>query len=923
MSPLLLLALVVPYVEAAQSGTVRGSVTDESELGIPRATVILRGPLIAGELVTESDDEGNFRFVNVPVGTHELEVKKTGFPSAVRKVRVKLDEAVFVPIALAVGGETVYIEEALPVLDTTRSAVSTQLGKEAMDQLPVGRSYQDVVNVLPGVSGRVDTSSGGPGDGNPSVRGEGQYGNNYLLDGISTRDPATKTFGTNVNFDAIQDVQVYTDGAPAEFGQATGMTVNVVTRDGGDEHFGSAAYFFGTDASGGTYKILDPELGEEVDTAKRDFSSHSVSLLAGGPIAKEKVWYLASLDLGTSTMTYEGQDADSPYLAHDGGMFAKITWFATPDVKLRYQFNGAVQNIDNSITSSLVLPDAQEQYASRDIGNQVQAVWRPAALTELDLKVIHSLSELDVVPMGGDSEAAQVQDANGRYTGNAAAFDYNDRTRAGFSFTLTQLANQALGDHRIKAGIEAWELAETRDLQWTGPGDGLIGTAQEGYPCTGPDYQNCYSRQEFNYVGPLTHRGVIIGMFLQDDWQPIDTLTINAGVRADHESLFTSEGLEIVDQWMPAPRLGIAWDATGDNKTRVTLNAGQYYDVSGNSFAEWGDTRTSAGYSYFYGPYSQTEPYFVQGGGSLLYCTEASLEQLEGDERDAADAACFGDLRPYHLDKLVLAVDRELFPTFAMGIRGIVSQTVDLPEDVNYDDATWVITNPPTKRRDYWALEVTATKEFDKHWQLLASYTISESKGTLPGQFEMPAGEGFGGNGNEVGVWGDDIGNPETRAGYFDAGYGEYVAGYYGLGSYSSDAGFYGYLPYHSLHSVKVSGSYTLDTGRFHHTVGAVYEFDSGHAWQKYGWVPNYQSYNSMPEGRGTRFMPAVHYFDLHFGERFAIDDKRSAEVSVDVFNLFDLAEAVTAYDSDDENFGKTLYRQEPRSIRASVKVEY
>ncbi|MEZ4238256.1 MAG: Plug domain-containing protein [Myxococcota bacterium] len=103
------------------------------------------------------------------------------------------------------------------------------MGEDTIQNLPVGRSFASVVNTIPGVSGRVDTQNGGSG-GSPSVRGEGGYGNNYMIDGVSTRDPATKTSGAGVNFDAIEEIQVYTDGAPAEYGQFTGMMVNVVTR---------------------------------------------------------------------------------------------------------------------------------------------------------------------------------------------------------------------------------------------------------------------------------------------------------------------------------------------------------------------------------------------------------------------------------------------------------------------------------------------------------------------------------------------------------------------------------------------------------------------------------------------------------------------------------------------------------------------
>lgn len=922
----LLALLVIPYVQAADGGTVRGTVTDDMDMSIPRVSIILSGPNISGELVVETDDEGNFRFVSVPVGKHQMSVLKTGFSPVKRSVTVRLDEAAFVPIVLNVGTEEVIIEETLPVIDTTRSSVSTQLSRETLDKLPVGRSYQDVVNILPGVSGRVDTSSGGPGDGNPSVRGEGQYGNNYLLDGISTRDPATKTFGSNVNYDAIEDVQVYTDGAPAEFGQATGMLVNVVTKDGGDEHHGSAGYFFNTGAPGEpTYLILDTATGKEVPTPKRDFKSHSLSLTAGGPIVKEKLWYFTSVDLGTSNEVYEGMDPNAPYLANDLGGFAKATWFVNPDFKLRYQFSGQVSSIENSINSSIYLPETQELYQSDDIGNQVQAVWRPGMLSELDLKVLSSLSHINVYPMSLDGSAAQVYDSvQGVYRGNAAAFDFNTRTRTGFTLSLTQLANKAAGNHRIKGGIEAWSLSEVRELDYTGPRDGLYGTSDANFPCTdAADYYDCAQRQEFEYVGPLPHSAMVLAAYLQDDWQPWDFLTINAGARLDYEQLYTSEGIAILEQFMPAPRLGIAWDATGDSKTLVSVNAGRYYDVNGAAFAEWGDSRSSAGYSYYDGYTSQTNPIFTQGANPLVFCTPESIAQQAPKLQEAAGEYCNGSLRPYHLDKLVLGVERELFPLFALGVRGILSQTSDIPEDINFDDQNWLITNPANKTRDYRALEVTAEKKLDDHWLLLASYTLSESLGTAPGQFESASGSDSGSNGNEVGVYGDDITDAETRAQLFELGYGDYVEGYSGLGSGSNQAGYYGYLPYHALHSVKINGGYSFQVGKFETDLGLVYEYDSGRAWQKRSYVYNYQDYSGLAEGRGTRFMPPIHYLDFHVAESFKIDEHRSAEIAIDIFNILDLSEAVTYYENDNRSFGKVMYRQAPRSIRASLKLTY
>jgi hypothetical protein len=968
--PLLSLPLVALFstmAEAAETGNIRGHVDDDGGLAVPGATVILSGPNIAGEMSATTDDNGDFRFLNIPPGTHSLKVVKSGLAPTTVRVTVRLDETAFAPIVLTVaGGAEVVVEETLPVIDVTRSAISTELSDAALANLPVGRSYQDAVVMIPGVSGRVDTQEGGPSTGNPSVRGEGQYGNNYMLDGISTRDPATKTFGTNVNFDAISDIQVYTDGAPAEFGQATGMLVNVVTKDGGDEHHGAALYQLGVSAGSGTYGVADLSdsdgdgiVAEEVEKKKRNFLTHDIALSAGGPIVKERLWYFAAVDFSTGKTRYEGMTVDYMPTALDG--FAKVTFFASPALTVRAQFSGAVQDIANYQTSPVFTEDAQSQYHSDDYAPLLSAEWRPSANTVWEAEALYQNGHVNVSPASDSADAPQIFDADtGQYFGNYDSYDLNQRGRMGATLKLTQLVDNFLGDHRFKLGGEFWRVTDTREIIYTGQAEGNLdlgsdtpddptddatavqytrGTDADGtyWPCEAEDRSDCLGKKEYKSVGALGHTGLITSWFIQDDWVPAKYLTMNVGIRADHEELLQNEGDSVVSNWMIAPRLGGAWDVTHDSKTLLSAAAGRYYDVAGNSFADWGDTRSA----YVYAQYEQNGDgtytnVFTQDpeANPLIYCNDQSLSGFQDrlatgglGEFDAwqqrayyEDNICNGALRPYHMDKLALSLKRELFPLFAVSIRGILSKTVDLPEDVDFDYDNWVITNPDSKSRDYKALEFTAEKKFDKHWQLLASYTLSESKGTMPGQFELPSAGATGSNGNEVGVYLDDISSNATRTTFFDNGLGWFLDGLAGLGTLDDDAGYYGYLPYHSFHVVKLNGSYTFNFGT---TVGIVYEFDSGHAWQKRGYVDLYQDYFAFPEGRGSRFMPPVNYVDIRIAHQLDFGNQKTAELSVNIYNLFDFETPITYYENDNESFGLVLYRQAPRSIEATLRVTY
>ncbi len=963
-----IIALYAPLAEASETGDMRGKVVDESGAAVVGALVQASGPNLPGVMETTTDKGGFFSVFNMPVGAHEVLISADEFGPTRLLVTVRLGETVNIPISMSKSSvqEVVIVEADTPVIDTSKSSLSTELTNEVLQNLPVARSYQQAVQMLPGIYGRVDTINGDPGTGNPSVRGEGAYGNNYYVDGISTRDPATKTFGSDVQFDSIKSIQVYTDGAPAEFGQATGMMVNVVTKDGGDEHHGTAAYYLSMHASGGQYDILDVEVAEEVPTDKRKFMTHELALTVGGPIVKEKLWYYVALQGNLGWTRFEGQDpASDPQVGRGIAGFGKVTWFATPDLTFQYQLNGDGNTSLNRISNPLVSADAQEKYVSHGINHILTAKWRPLPTGELQFKASYLPINVNVVPQVGDVKDVRFQNiTTGQQFGNGDSFDYNQRTRLGGQLEYTQLANFG-GSHRIKTGLEYWSLRDERDLVFTG-GEGTVpgpfmyqGEMQyedgydyggivyltdpdNGLPCdtdTNGDglLDNCYGFTTYQNVGALGHRGSVFGFYVQDDYRPIPQLTINAGFRIDTETLFQNQGQKVIGAVMPAPRIGVAWDVTDDSKTLISANFGRYYDVAGNGFAGWADTRSA----FVFGTFRNgADGYFATNiqdpaANPLVYCTDQSLDdyvhhliddygydQESADaERGVAESYC-GDkgLKPYHMDKLAIAVEREIIPHLSIGLRGIWSQTANLPEDLDINLDTWVIANTPAKRRDYRALEFTVKKNFHKGWAALASYTLSESKGHMPGQFELASGGSSGSDGNNVGVYLDDIHDPDTRAFFYDNGFGWLNDGLAGLGTTSDTAGYYGYLPYHSFHQVKVNGFYTFDFGT---TLGVVYEYNSGRAWQKRGLVDLYGDYYSFPEGRGTRFMPAVHYIDFRVGHRLALPNNQTVELNIDLFNLPDLRTPVTYYENDNESFGKTMFRQAPRSVRFGAKYTF
>src|SRR4030095_13564647 len=106
-----------------------------------------------------------------------------------------------------------------------------------IDDLPIrGNNYQNVLTLAPGVQ---DTD----GDGNPNVMGSRERDLHTSVDGVSNVDPLTGTFMANVNMDAIEDIEIVTTGASAEYGSAVGGVTKIVTKEGPNTFNGNARWF--------------------------------------------------------------------------------------------------------------------------------------------------------------------------------------------------------------------------------------------------------------------------------------------------------------------------------------------------------------------------------------------------------------------------------------------------------------------------------------------------------------------------------------------------------------------------------------------------------------------------------------------------------------------------------------------------------
>lgn len=231
--------LTVATSAAAQS--VSGRIVDPSGLPLPGVTVTLHGTGDTSESTT-TDANGEFSLTPAISGHYDLDASIEGFESTVRR-----------DLDVTKGPVTVSLHLALATIrqDVTVSAPATVdvIGNPEEPDSPVSVT-RDVMDVAMLPNSQIDdvlplmpNVIRGP-DGLIAIAGARSTSTSLYVDGRDSRDPIQGGAGIMLPLEAVDTMHVYTGGAPAEFGGATGGVTSVVTRSGPDRFRMSVDSFF-------------------------------------------------------------------------------------------------------------------------------------------------------------------------------------------------------------------------------------------------------------------------------------------------------------------------------------------------------------------------------------------------------------------------------------------------------------------------------------------------------------------------------------------------------------------------------------------------------------------------------------------------------------------------------------------------------
>ena len=281
----------------ATTGVIEGRVRDESGAVLPGATVTIRNVATGFEKVVQTDAGGRFSAPLLPLGPYRVTVGLEGFATMVREgFELAVGQTVTLPIdmKIAAAEEQITVTAGAPVIETSRTEGAVRIGDAEVASLPNnGRNFLDFTKLTPGV-----TIVQGPDGDELSINGQKGIANNISVDGADFNNPF---FGEQrggqrppftFNLDAVKEVVVVADGAPAEFGRSSGGFVNVVTKSGTNELHGTAHGFYKNDSLS-----ADPKSPSGGTVKKGESDQTQFGFTLGGPLQQDKVFYFLAGDI--------------------------------------------------------------------------------------------------------------------------------------------------------------------------------------------------------------------------------------------------------------------------------------------------------------------------------------------------------------------------------------------------------------------------------------------------------------------------------------------------------------------------------------------------------------------------------------------------------------------------------------------------
>jgi hypothetical protein len=751
---ILALVLAADSAWAITNGQLRVVVSDEDDLPIPGVRLELSSDaLIGGVQVKDSDGSGEALFVQLPPGNYQLIAAKAGFGGVTYEgIAININRTTIQAVKMTAGAvEEIEVKAKAKAVDTESTSVGTVLTKDFLQRIPAGRTYQNAVQTVPGVTGG--------GGGNPNMAGGASNENTYMLDGANITDPVTGTFSLNFNFDAIEQIEVLLGGYMPEYGTSVGGIINVVTESGTNNLQLQTNIFYnnGNLAPKTDERLSADGLAIAPTQFDSEFQTLQIAQKLSGPLIRDKAWFVISYQNSRSLIAQTGipqaRDFDGHY------MLAKLTVQPNTEHRLSFFIQSNPTTVDNIEQGNPRIQNAaQGRQAQGGYVANLRWQWFLAPDMNLDTGLLYQKSfiEVNAVPCTHnrdrdwhpcrpgeeegyvDWETPGHLGTNGAYDSvNYGFYYFDDRHRyvANTKLSLLSVDDPLGGTHDLKFGVEGNQLLWDQIQGYSG-NTLYIDVNQVSF-----DSQSLQGYYWQEITGPIRFRTTAseYNAFAQDSWKPVSNLTLNYGSRVDAFVMRNDLGEPVLSGVLLGPRLFGSWDPFGDQRTKIATGYGRFNDTGRLGVANFTGAR-AFGSKLYLGE-------LLAGADGAGFLNSQSNLYLSGPKQNLA--VSHDELRAPRVDELLLTVEREIIQDVALytTMSGKFTRHLYEPDDRNIiwdsDGSTPIgsrfgepdqiyprLRSPALAKRDYFRWDMGVRKIESRRWAANASYSYTQSVGS-------------------------------------------------------------------------------------------------------------------------------------------------------------------------------------------------
>jgi hypothetical protein len=758
-----------------QTGSIAGVVSDTSGAVLPGVVVTITGDrLIEGTQSFTTDATGAYRFDRLPPGDYRVKFELQGFKT-VEQAEVRINAAFVATInaRLEVGSleETITVTGESPSVDVRSNVQQTIMSQEILEGVPTGRDPWSLAKLIPGVQVATYDVGGTQSVQQSSLSAHGSNTNDvsYNIDGATVNWPGGGGGATMMYYDQgmFEEVNYMTSAIPAEV-LAGGVSINMVTKAGGNQWRGNARYSFANDD-------LQAENWEDTQAVNPNFlgnptqKTYDFNLSGGGALKQNRLWVNGTYRKWVVNKLVNARNPDGSQALDDNDLknySGKAVMQLTTNQKIQgsYLWNDKIRGHRRDTP-----PNIAEDAASLVQTNPVQTTQvkytgiRSRAVFESNFSVMDGQTNYTYQPGTAADAIRRVDNARSEAFIAATREEHQPNSRHQFDNIVSIGKSGWGGEHLFKGGVQWGRLYY--ESQYSVRGDHYV------------EYNNNVPTQVRQFNTPTTSKNVaqVLGLFLQDSWS-INRLTLNLGARWDRyvgtlpeQSAPTNRFIaarsvpetEVLNQNIGVWRAGAAYDLTGNGRNALKASYSRYglqvgIDrvtsvnplTNGNRTCPWTDPNGDGAFQESEVNVSQCTAF--SGGVGFRYAEgikwpysdEATVgfeTQLPGDVR-------FGTMYYYRTNREQfgqrnLAVPTSVYTPFTLNVEngpgGTLANPVpttvtgyNIPVPYNGLNDT-VRDNEDYLDTTYHGVEFTGTKRFSRNWQMQAGLTIGRNRGGI------------------------------------------------------------------------------------------------------------------------------------------------------------------------------------------------